>query len=32
MNGQQKEWNDKQVVMAGEFDSVVAKQEPNLAI
>jgi len=32
INGQRKEWNDKQVVMAGEFDSVVAKQEPNLAI
>lgn len=31
-NGQQKEWSDKQCVMAGEFQSPVAIKDPNLAI
>ena len=30
MNGDKKQWTDKQVVIEGEFESPVAKQEPNI--
>ena len=31
INGQQKEWTDDQVIAAGEFNSPVAKQDPNIS-
>lgn len=31
ITGQQKEWTDDQVVAAGEFNSPVAKQDPNIS-
>lgn len=31
ITGTNKEWTDDQVVMAGEFTSLVAKQDPNIA-
>lgn len=32
VQGNAKEWNDNQIVMAGEFDSQVAKQDPNISV
>ena len=31
INGQQKEWTDDQVIAAGDFNSPVAKQDPNIS-
>ena len=31
ISGQQKEWTDDQVIAAGEFNSPVAKQDPNIS-
>jgi len=32
IKGEKKEWQDNQIIMTGEFQSLVAKQDPNIAI